>query len=82
MLLIMKCIRITEILNCENMCIIESEKYVLASRAEMYKDLLYNKPHCINIKRLRRAVGKKHGLLFGGSRELMHVKIVRKVRIV
>lgn len=74
MLLIMKCIPITEMLKCENVCIIESVKCILASREQIYADLLYNKPHCINMKRLWRAVGKKHALLFGGIKPArMHV---------
>lgn len=81
MLLVIKHNAIIEMSKCENTGILESVKYVLASRAQIYQDLLYNKP-CINTRSLWRAAEKKHGLSFGGSSQLVHVKMVHKVRIV
>lgn len=81
MLLVIKHIAIIEMSKCENTGILESVKYVLPSRAQIYQDLLYNKP-CINTRSLWRAAEKKHGLSFGGSSQLVHVKMVHKVRIV
>lgn len=56
-----KCIPMAEMLKCGKIGLMESMKYVPASGAKIYRDMIENGPPCANIRSLWRAAGRQRG---------------------